>query len=77
MAQLAIKSLGFAAGVSAALLFTGFASQAFAMSPFQASYQFNYNGKNMGSATRTLSKAGNNWSQQFQPERQLHYLRQL
>ncbi len=65
MAKQAIKTLGFAAGVSAALLFTGFASQAFAMSPFQASYQFSYNGKNMGSATRTLSKSGNNWSYVF------------
>lgn len=65
MAKLTVKSLGFAAGVSTALLFTGFASQAFAMSPFQASYQFNYNGKNLGSATRTLSKSGNNWSYVF------------
>ncbi len=65
MAKLTVKSLGFAAGVSAALLFTGFASQAFAMSPFQASYQFNYNGKNLGSATRTLSQSGNNWSYVF------------
>ena len=65
MATNAIKTLGLAAGVSTALLFTGFASQTFAMSPFQASYQFNYNGKNMGSATRTLSKSGNNWSYVF------------
>lgn len=65
MAKLTVKSLGFAAGVSTALLFTGFASQAFAMSPFQASYQFNYNGKNLGSATRTLSQSGNNWSYVF------------
>jgi hypothetical protein len=65
MAKFAIKSLGFAAGVSTALLFTGFASQAFAMSPFQANYQFSYNGKNMGTATRTLSKSGNNWSYVF------------
>jgi hypothetical protein len=41
------------------------ASQAFAMSPFQANYQFSYNGKNMGSATRTLSQAGNNWTYVF------------
>lgn len=65
MTKLTVKSLGFAAGVSTALLFTGFASQAFAMSPFQASYQFNYNGKNLGSATRTLSQSGNNWSYVF------------
>ena len=65
MAKLTVKSLGFAAGVSTALLFTGFASQAFAMSPFQASYQFNYNGKNLGSATRTLSQSGSNWSYVF------------
>ena len=65
MATFAVKTLGIAAGVSTALLFSGFASQAFAMSPFQASYQFNYNGKNMGSATRTLSKAGSGWTYVF------------
>ena len=40
-------------------------NQAFAMSPFQASYQFSYNGKNMGTATRDLTKSGNQWSYVF------------
>lgn len=65
MAQHVLKTIAMATGVMATLLFTGFSSQTFAMSPFQASYQFSYNGKNMGSATRTLSKSGNNWSYVF------------
>lgn len=60
-----IKTLGLATGLSTALLFAGYSSQALAMSPFQASYQFAYNGKNMGSATRTLSKSGNTWTYVF------------
>ncbi|MFW1786506.1 DUF3108 domain-containing protein, partial [Acinetobacter nosocomialis] len=32
---------------------------------FQATYQFSYNGKNMGSATRTLTQNGNNWTYVF------------
>ena len=65
MAQNVLKTIALASGVSTTLLLTGFSSQAFAMSPFQASYQFSYNGKNMGSATRTLSKSGNNWTYVF------------
>ena len=65
MAHSVLKNLGLAARVSTALLLTSFSSQSFAMSPFQASYQFNYNGKNMGSATRTLKQAGNNWTYVF------------
>lgn len=65
MAQHVLKTIAMVTGVMATLLFTGFSSQTFAMSPFQASYQFSYNGKNMGSATRTLSKSGNNWSYVF------------
>lgn len=65
MVSAQLKKVAVITGFSAALL-TGVCSQAFAMSPFQASYQFNYNGKNMGSATRTLSKtSGNNWSYVF------------
>ena len=64
MAKSMLKTVAMATGVST-LLFVGFSSQTFAMSPFQASYQFNYNGKNMGSATRTLSKSGNNWNYVF------------
>ncbi len=65
MAFNTIKTLGLATGVSTALLFAGYSNQALAMSPFQANYQFAYNGKNMGSATRTLSKSGNNWTYVF------------
>lgn len=65
MAITIFKTLSMATGLSTALLFTGFSSHALAMSPFQASYQFGYNGKNMGTATRTLSKSGNTWSYVF------------
>lgn len=44
MAKSMLKTVAMATGVST-LLFVGFSSQTFAMSPFQASYQFNYNGK--------------------------------
>lgn len=56
-----VTIIGLSAVLSAGML----SSQVFAMSPFQASYQFNYNGKNMGSATRTLSKSGNQWTYVF------------
>lgn len=65
MAVMQLKTLSLIAGVSSALLLTGYSSQAMAMSPFQASYQFAYNGKNLGSATRTLSQSGKNWSYIF------------
>lgn len=65
MAAKFIKTLSIATGLSTALLLTGFSSNVLAMSPFQATYQFSYNGKNMGSATRTLSKNGNNWNYVF------------
>lgn len=60
-----LKTLSFVTGLSTALLISGFSSSTFAMSPFQANYQFSYNGKNMGSATRTLSQKGNNWNYVF------------
>ena len=50
---------------SAALFSVSMSSHALAMAPFQASYQFSYNNKNLGSATRTLSQQGNNWTYQF------------
>jgi hypothetical protein len=65
MAIKSFKTLSLIASVSTAVLFTGYSSQALAMSPFQASYQFAYNGKNLGSATRTLKKNGNNWNYVF------------
>ncbi|TCM70744.1 uncharacterized protein DUF3108 [Acinetobacter calcoaceticus] len=46
-------------------LLTCISSASFALSPFNASYQFSYNGKNMGSATRVLSQNGNNWTYTF------------
>ena len=59
------KTLGLATGTSAILLLSALSAQAYAMSPFQASYQFAYNGKNVGTATRTLSQSGNNWNYVF------------
>ena len=50
---------------SAAILSVSLSSHALAMAPFQASYQFSYNNKNLGSATRTLSQQGNSWTYQF------------
>lgn len=65
MATSKLSTLTLAAGLSTALLMAGYSSQALAMSPFQASYQFAYNGKNLGSATRTLKKSGNQWNYVF------------
>lgn len=59
------KKLGLATGTTAVLLLSAFSGQAYAMSPFQATYQFAYNGKNVGTATRTLSQSGNNWNYVF------------
>lgn len=50
---------------STAILCASLSSHTLAMAPFQASYQFSYNNKNLGSATRTLSQQGNNWTYQF------------
>lgn len=65
MAQTSLKTLGLITGIGTSMLMAGYSSQALAMSPFQASYQFAYNGKNLGSATRTLKKSGNTWSYVF------------
>ncbi len=51
--------------LSTALLISGVSSQVMAIAPFQADYQFSYNGKNLGSATRSLSKQGNYWRYNF------------
>ncbi|MFC6052365.1 hypothetical protein A6M14_12135 [Acinetobacter sp. Ac_877] len=64
MAKHILKALSLSA-ITATVVMGGISSQAFAMSPFQAGYQFNYNGKNIGSATRTLSQSGNNWTYVF------------
>lgn len=65
MAVKQLKAFGLVAGVTTALLSTAYSSQVFAMNPFQATYQFAYNGKNLGSATRTLKKSGNTWNYVF------------
>ncbi|WP_173912357.1 DUF3108 domain-containing protein [Acinetobacter sp. Marseille-Q1618] len=65
MATPFMKKIGISTGLVAGLVLTGFSSHALAMSPFQATYQFSYNGKNMGSATRTLTQNGNNWTYVF------------
>ncbi|WP_089606587.1 DUF3108 domain-containing protein [Acinetobacter piscicola] len=65
MAKIFSKTLSITTSISSVLLFAAFSTHALAMSPFQASYQFAYNGKNLGSATRTLSQNGNNWTYVF------------
>jgi hypothetical protein len=64
MAHLNFKTFALMTGVAVAASAL-WSNQAFAMSPFQASYQFSYNGKNMGTATRDLTKSGNQWSYVF------------
>ena len=64
MAHPILKKIALASSMGTVLLLSGLSS-AFAMIPFQANYQFSYNGKDMGSATRTLAKSGNNWSYVF------------
>jgi hypothetical protein len=64
MAIQMLQKIALGTGVMSALVFAG-STQTFAMSPFQASYQFHYNGKNMGTATRTLSQSGNQWNYVF------------
>ena len=59
-----LRTLSVAAGLST-VLWVGVSSHALAMSPFEANYQFSYNGKNLGSATRTLSKSGEKWNYTF------------
>ncbi len=65
MATKFLKSFSIATGISTTLLIASFSSHALAMSPFQANYQFTYNNKGMGSATRALSQQGNNWTYLF------------
>lgn len=49
----------------ALMLGVALSTSALAIAPFQASYQFSYNGKNVGTATRSLAKQGNNWLYKF------------
>lgn len=42
-----------------------FAVSAYALTPFEATYQFTYGNKNMGNATRKLTQQGNQWQYQF------------
>lgn len=65
MAISLVKNMRLVLGFTTAVLLTSMTGHALAMSPFQASYQFSYNGKNLGSATRTLSKSGNQWNYVF------------
>jgi hypothetical protein len=65
MAKQILKTLSLTSALTVTAVLGSLSSQAFAMSPFQAGYQFSYNGKNIGSATRTLSQSGNNWSYIF------------
>ena len=65
MAKTLLKTFSITTALSSAILLSAISSNAVAMSPFQASYQFAYNGKNLGTATRTLSKSGNNWTYVF------------
>jgi hypothetical protein len=41
------------------------AASSYALSPFQATYQFSYNNRNVGDATRKLWLNGNVWTYQF------------
>ena len=45
MAKTVFKTLGVTAGLTTAMVLTGLSTQTFAMAPFQANYQFSYNGK--------------------------------
>ena len=65
MTQIFAKTFAIAALSSSAVFALSLSSHAMAMAPFQASYQFSYNNKNLGSATRTLSQQGNNWTYKF------------
>ena len=65
MAKQILKTLSLTSALTVTAVLGTISSQSFAMSPFQAGYQFSYNGKNIGSATRTLAKSGNNWSYAF------------
>ncbi|MDO4223721.1 MAG: DUF3108 domain-containing protein [Acinetobacter sp.] len=47
--------------VLACVASVGFTPSAWALSPFKADYQFAYNGKNVGSATRQLSQQNGQW----------------
>lgn len=65
LAQQKLKSLRFAASSVGLALLCSVSSASFAMCPFNASYQFSYNGKNLGTATRSLTQNGNNWTYTF------------
>ena len=63
MALTGLKKTISLLSITAVSIFT--AATSFAMSPFQASYDFSYNGKNLGSATRVLTQTGNQWKYSF------------
>lgn len=55
----------FMNALTSIVLLGSISSTSFALSPFNASYQFAYNGKNVGSATRQLAQNGNSWTYTF------------
>ncbi|MFB2578495.1 DUF3108 domain-containing protein [Acinetobacter sp. c2-A9] len=56
-----LSTLAVIAGLSLSVI-----SQAHAIAPFLATYQFSYNGKTLGDATRVLTQqGGNQWQYQF------------
>lgn len=65
MANLSVKSFAAISGLITASIAAVLPTQSFAMSPFQATYQFSYNGKNVGTATRHLTQSGSQWNYVF------------
>lgn len=61
--KMKFKTILFSA--SCATLTALMSPSSFALVPFQADYQFSYNGKNVGSATRLLQQHNNQWIYAF------------
>lgn len=51
--------------IVSAVLCLGLSSNVYALEPFKADYQFQYNGKTLGSASRTLTQSGQQWNYVF------------
>lgn len=58
-----LKTTGLFIGMVGSTLL--FSPSVLAMTPFSASYDFSYNGKTVGSATRVLTQSGNQWKYSF------------
>lgn len=65
MTKLVQNSSRCISALASVVLLGGISCNSFALSPFNASYQFAYNGKNVGSATRQLVQSGNAWTYTF------------